>query len=132
MCFYYWLPSLSTSVYSSLSGHHLVAYKPAILITHLMEISSDLVPEYICNSPERLSKSKMNHYFWHYRPSQNPMAQTADVDISGFPVGYFIIKSAATGRVFDVYLNEIEDGTDIVLSPEKEKSMVESESTFCS
>lgn len=56
------------------------------------------------------------------------MAQTSgiDLDISGFPVGYFIIKSAATGRVFDVQLDEIEDGTDIILFPEKEKSIVES------
>jgi WD repeat-containing protein 23 len=53
------------------------------------------------------------------------MAQ--NIDTSGFPVGYFVIKSA-TGRVFDVYLDEIEDGTDIILSPEKEKSIVESES----
>ena len=60
------------------------------------------------------------------------MAQTRDPDIDtlGFPVGYFIIKSAATGRVFDVYLDEIEDGTDIILAPEKEKSMVESEFHF--
>ena len=58
------------------------------------------------------------------------MAQTtdSDIDTSGFPMGYFTIKSAATGRVFDVYLDEIEDGTDIILAPEKEKSMVESES----
>jgi hypothetical protein len=55
------------------------------------------------------------------------MSQTADIGTSGFPVGYFIIKSAATGKVFDVYLDEIEDGTDIILSPEKEKSLVESE-----
>ena len=60
------------------------------------------------------------------------MAQTNVSSTSGFPVGYFIIKSAATGRVFDVYLDEIDDGTGITLSPEKEKSIVESEFTICS
>lgn len=54
------------------------------------------------------------------------MSQSSDIDTSGFPVGYFVVKSVATGKVFDVSMDEIEDGTDIILFPEKEKSVVES------
>ena len=54
------------------------------------------------------------------------MTEGTDIDTSGFPVGYFVIKSFATGKVFDVCMDEIEDGTEIILFPEKEKSMVES------
>ncbi|KAE9409138.1 hypothetical protein BT96DRAFT_806790 [Gymnopus androsaceus JB14] len=44
---------------------------------------------------------------------------------TGFPPGYFIIRSVATGRVFDVAGNFSDDGTDIILWPEKETSIVD-------
>ena len=50
---------------------------------------------------------------------------TAD-DTSGFPPGYFVIRSVACARLLDVTMDEIEDGTEIALWPEKEKSLVES------
>ncbi|KAF8665471.1 hypothetical protein AX16_000489 [Volvariella volvacea WC 439] len=43
----------------------------------------------------------------------------------GFPPGYFTIRSVASNRVLDVSGDEIEDGTKIVLWPEKESSLVE-------
>ncbi|KAF8846158.1 WD40 repeat-like protein [Paxillus ammoniavirescens] len=50
----------------------------------------------------------------------------AEAQLSGFPPGYFLIRSVATGRLWDVSLDEVEDGTEIVLWPEKEQSLVES------
>ncbi|KAF9229039.1 hypothetical protein BS17DRAFT_770944 [Gyrodon lividus] len=50
----------------------------------------------------------------------------AEAQLSGFPPGYFVIRSVATGRLWDVSLDEVEDGTEIVLWPEKEQSLVES------
>ncbi|EFI28711.1 hypothetical protein CC1G_13737 [Coprinopsis cinerea okayama7 len=47
------------------------------------------------------------------------------VERSGFPPGYFVVRSAACERLLDVSGDEIEDGTEIVLWPEKEKSLVE-------
>jgi hypothetical protein len=58
------------------------------------------------------------------------MTQTADIDNTGFPPGYFIIRSVASNRLLDVTEDEIEDGTDIALYPEKEKSLVESQLAF--
>jgi len=54
------------------------------------------------------------------------MTQTADIDTTGFPPGYFIIRSVASNRLLDVTMDYIEDGTEICLWPEKEKSLVES------
>ena len=48
------------------------------------------------------------------------------IEDSGFPAGYFVIRSVATNRLLDVTMDEIEDGTEIGLWPEKEKSLVES------
>lgn len=45
--------------------------------------------------------------------------------ISGFPLGYFLIRSLATGRVLDVDSNELSDSAEVVLWEEKEKSLVE-------
>ncbi|KAK0456165.1 hypothetical protein EV421DRAFT_1895420 [Armillaria borealis] len=50
---------------------------------------------------------------------------TADSKTNGFPDGYFIIRSAATKRLLDVACDDIEDGTELLLFPEKEKSLVE-------
>jgi hypothetical protein len=44
----------------------------------------------------------------------------------GFPSGYFIIKSVASNRVLDVAGDAIEDGAEVLLWLEKEKSLVES------
>lgn len=55
---------------------------------------------------------------------------TADVQTFGFPAGYFVILSLATQRLWDVEADEVEDGTDIALWPEKEKSLVEGKDIF--
>lgn len=54
---------------------------------------------------------------------------TADIDVQthGFPAGYFTIRSISANRLMDVTMDDIEDGTEIILWPEKEKSLVESE-----
>lgn len=55
------------------------------------------------------------------------MTQTVGIDTTGFPPGYFVIRSVATDRLLDVTMDDIEDGTEIGLWPEKEKSLVESQ-----
>ena len=55
------------------------------------------------------------------------MTETADIDNTGFPPGYFIIRSVASDRLLDVTMDETEDGTEICLWPEKEKSLVDSQ-----
>ncbi|KAF9566896.1 hypothetical protein CPC08DRAFT_747079 [Agrocybe pediades] len=49
-----------------------------------------------------------------------------NTDTNGFPAGYFIIRSVGCDRVLDVRGDEIEDGTEVALWLEKEKSLVES------
>ena len=49
-----------------------------------------------------------------------------DTESLGFPTGYFLIRSAATGRLLDVYKNETRDDSPIGLWPAKEQSLVES------
>jgi hypothetical protein len=44
----------------------------------------------------------------------------------GFPLGYFVIRSLATGKLLDVPTHSITDGTEIILWDEKEKALVES------
>ncbi|TFK77478.1 hypothetical protein BDN72DRAFT_830651 [Pluteus cervinus] len=44
----------------------------------------------------------------------------------GFPPGYFTIRSLASNRVLDVAGDSIEDGSELTLWPEKERSLVES------
>jgi hypothetical protein len=48
----------------------------------------------------------------------------------GFPPGYFVIKSVASDRVLDITRDEIEDGTELILWVETEKSLVESKDCF--
>lgn len=52
---------------------------------------------------------------------------TADTQLEtyGFPAGYFVIRSVASNRLLDVSLDDIEDGTELLLWPEKESSIVE-------
>ena len=45
----------------------------------------------------------------------------------GFPPGYFVIRSVATDRLWDVSSDEVEDGTSLILWPQKEQSLVEGE-----
>ncbi|KDQ31259.1 hypothetical protein PLEOSDRAFT_1088710 [Pleurotus ostreatus PC15] len=53
---------------------------------------------------------------------------TADtMQTFGFPPGYFIIRSIASNRLLDVTNDDVEDGTEIVLWPEKDSSLVECE-----
>ncbi|KAI4528779.1 hypothetical protein K525DRAFT_256068 [Schizophyllum commune Loenen D] len=47
-------------------------------------------------------------------------------DSNGFPPGYFVIRSIACNRNWDVSGDSVEDGTDVILHPEKEPSLVES------
>jgi len=54
------------------------------------------------------------------------MTQTIHIDTSGFPAGYFVIRSVGSNKLLDVAMDEFEDGTEIALWPEKEKSLVES------
>ncbi|KXN88944.1 hypothetical protein AN958_06815 [Leucoagaricus sp. SymC.cos] len=44
---------------------------------------------------------------------------------NGFPPGYFVIRSVATNRSLDVKGDAVEDGTEVLLWPEKETSLVE-------
>ena len=55
------------------------------------------------------------------------MTQTANFDNTGFPSGYFIIRSVASERLLDVIMDDTEDGAELCLWPEKEKSLVESQ-----
>ncbi|KAF5352388.1 hypothetical protein D9756_005804 [Leucocoprinus leucothites] len=48
-----------------------------------------------------------------------------DTEIHGFPPGYFVVRSVATNRLLDVKADDVEDGAEIVLWPEKETSLVE-------
>ncbi|KAF7965183.1 hypothetical protein HWV62_45256, partial [Athelia sp. TMB] len=50
---------------------------------------------------------------------------TADLQTFGFPPGYFVIRSVGADRLWDVGNDDVEDGTEIILWPEKEKSLVE-------
>ncbi|KAF8445715.1 WD40 repeat-like protein [Boletus edulis BED1] len=58
------------------------------------------------------------------RPQSNHRLQVM-ARLFGFPPGYFVIRSAATSRLWDVTLDEVEDGTPVILWPEKEHSLVE-------
>lgn len=50
------------------------------------------------------------------------------IQLSGFPVGYFVIKNAASRCVFDINGDNVRDGTEAILYAEKDITMVESES----
>lgn len=53
------------------------------------------------------------------------MTATAELDNYGFPQGYFIIRSVAMNRLLDVKMDESEDGTEVILFPQREQSLVE-------
>lgn len=63
-------------------------------------------------------------------PLPDPPSYSATMSMSaegnyGFPSGYFVIRSVATGRVFDIELDDVNDGAEVILWPEKENSLVE-------
>lgn len=43
----------------------------------------------------------------------------------GFPAGYFVLKNTGSDRMLDVDGGSVDDGTEVLLFPEKEKSLVE-------
>jgi WD repeat-containing protein 23 len=55
---------------------------------------------------------------------------SANAQLYGFPPGYFVIRNLANGRLWDVGGDDVEDSVEILLWPEKEKSLVESELAF--
>ena len=57
-------------------------------------------------------------------PPYSPPTSGAQVNF-GFPPGYFVIRSVATGRLLDVEFGSVEDGSGVILWPEKESSLVE-------
>lgn len=62
--------------------------------------------------------------------SSHTMTMTAGDEDYGFPAGYFVVRSTASDRLLDVSGESVKNGTDIILYPEKEKSLVEG--AFCS
>ncbi|KAG1757821.1 WD40-repeat-containing domain protein [Suillus lakei] len=60
--------------------------------------------------------SKMSYGLEDWMEKQN---------LYGFPPGYFVIRNLANGRLWDVGGDDVEDGVEILLWPEKEKSLVE-------
>ncbi|KLO05287.1 hypothetical protein SCHPADRAFT_839583 [Schizopora paradoxa] len=58
-------------------------------------------------------------------PSYSSSASTSIIDNFGFPLGYFVIRSLATGRVLDVASDSQKDGGEVILWPAKESSLVE-------
>ncbi|KZT30917.1 WD40 repeat-like protein [Neolentinus lepideus HHB14362 ss-1] len=48
------------------------------------------------------------------------------LDSHGFPPGFFVIISLATGRLLDVTASAVDDSTELILYPEQEKSLVDS------
>jgi hypothetical protein len=64
--------------------------------------------------------------------SPPPSAMQADADaehvpeLRGFPPGYFLIRSLATGRLLSVARSSAADGAPLVLWPTLESSLVES------
>lgn len=56
-----------------------------------------------------------------------PTPMNADLNLYGFPPGYFVIRSVASGRLLDVEMGWNDDGTQLILYTENEKSLVDSE-----
>jgi WD repeat-containing protein 23 len=46
----------------------------------------------------------------------------------GFPVGYFVLRSVSSRRMLDVCSDSVQDGTPVILWPEKDNSLVEGKS----
>ena len=50
----------------------------------------------------------------------------------GFPVGCFVLRSVSSGRILDVSSGSVQDGTPVILWPEKDNSLVEGKSYIVS
>ena len=50
----------------------------------------------------------------------------------GFPPGFFLLRSVSSGRLLDVASDSVQDGTPIILWPEKDNSLVEGKSLISS
>jgi DDB1- and CUL4-associated factor 11 len=48
------------------------------------------------------------------------------MESTGFPPGYFVIRSVATGKLLDVRGGQTADGTEIILFPGTDNSLVDS------
>ena len=59
-------------------------------------------------------------------PDYSPPTTATEANY-GFPPGYFVIRSCATGRLLDVECDSVLDGAEVILWPEKESSLVEGE-----
>lgn len=46
----------------------------------------------------------------------------------GFPPGCFVLRSVSSGRMLDVSSDSVQDGSPIILWPEKDNSLVEGKS----
>lgn len=78
-----------------------------------MTVISRAVPAFHCTANAPHKRPKLSHRY--------TMAH-----LFGFPPGYFVIRSVATGRLWDVSSDGVEDGVQVILWPEKEQSLVES------
>lgn len=43
----------------------------------------------------------------------------------GFPAGYFVLRNTGSDRMLDIDRGSVDDGAEVLLFPEKEKSLVE-------
>ena len=51
--------------------------------------------------------------------------EKASLNDYGFPGGDFVLRSVSSGRMLDVSSDSVQDGTPIILWPEKDNSLVE-------
>ena len=58
--------------------------------------------------------------------TEHPTAMNADTNLYGFPPGYFVVRSVPSGRLLDVEMGWNDDGTQLILYTENEKSLVDS------
>jgi hypothetical protein len=57
--------------------------------------------------------------------SNTPKAILAPDEDLGFPAGYFVLRNTGSDRMLDVEMGKVDDGVEILLFPETEKSLVE-------
>jgi len=50
-----------------------------------------------------------------------------EIRSNGFPPGYFVIRSIAADRLLDISGDSLEDGAEVLLWPQTDYSIVESE-----
>lgn len=62
---------------------------------------------------------------------ESKVISAPDEDL-GFPAGYFVLRNTGSDRMLDVERSGIDDGTEVILFPETEKSLVEGALVLCS